>query len=422
MLSNKKAFNSYFRFAEKLFAVFGLMYFSEGLSNDNIIPEILISLFRYLVLALSILFISLRFKKALRSLLKDPFLIVLIIVTFASVLWSVNPESTVVSLRSQFVQMIAFSLFLATGFTLREQLELVAFSLGLSALLSTFYAVAIPSVGKHVTGSFTGAWKGLYSQKNILSALMVLSSVAFACLSDRGRSWRLVFRFGFYLSLTLVLLSTSKTGLLSSIFLIVFLFLWRRFRWRGEVSVIGLDLGILAAASLVGIVIDNWEPILVGLGRDPTLTGRTLIWGATLDMLVQDQFWLGYGRDAFWYTNAAVEVGAAVAPGYIPPHAHNGFIDLMIDLGLVGLFAFGLSFIHNLVRATRKAYAARSGEDLWPLAFLAFLLISNITESALMRFNSIYWVVYVAIAFSNFTSQPQTTVQEPEAVSMAYKS
>lgn len=406
---------SYFRLFEKIFAVFGLMYFAGSI--DNLVPGFTLSLLRYVVLLFSIIFTALRFKSAIRTVPRDPFLAILIIVTFASALWSVDPESTVVSLRSQFVQMVGFSIFLATGFTLKEQLELVAVSLGISALLSTFYAVAIPSIGKHLSGPFTGAWKGLYSQKNVLSALMVLSSVAFACLSYRAKKWRFIFRSGFYLSLALVLLSTSKTGLLSSIFLIIFLFLCRKFRWRGEMSVIGLDLGILVAASLVGIVIDNWEPILVGLGRDPTLTGRTLIWGATLDMLFQDQFWLGYGRDAFWYTDLAVEVGTAVAPGYVPPHAHNGFIDLMIDLGFVGLFAFIASLLHNLIRAIRKAYAASSGEDLWPLAFLVFLIIANITESALMRFNSIYWVLYVAIAFSNFTPSSRKAIQKPETMS-----
>lgn len=414
MLSNKKVFNSYFRFAEKAFAVFGLMYFSDSLSNESIVPVILISLFRYLILAFSILFISLRFQKALRSLLKDPALVILIVLTFASVLWSVNTEWTVISLRSQFVQMISFSLFLATSFTLREQLELVAVSLGLSALISTFYAIAQPSIGKHLAGPFTGAWKGVYAQKNVLSRLMVLSCMAFACLNDKEQKWRYVVQFGFYLSLALVLLSTSKSGLLSSIFLILFLFFYRRFRWRGEISVIGVDLAILVAVFSIGVVIDNWEPILTGLGRDPTLTGRTLIWGASLDLLFQDQFWFGYGRNAFWYTDMPIKVGAAVAQGYVPPHAHNGFIDLMIDLGIIGLFIFGFSLVHNFIRAAKKAYAAQRGEDLWPLAFLACLVIANITESSLMRLTNIFWVLYVAIAFSDFYPKLREENQEPK--------
>lgn len=401
---------SYFRIFEKAFAISGLLYFSGTL--DILVPGAVLSLMRYTVLLFSIFFLALRFKSAIRAPRKDPFLSVLIIFTFASVLWSIYPQSTVLSLRSQVIQMVGFGLFLATSFTLREQLELTAFSLGLSALISAFYAVAIPSVGKHMSGAFAGAWKGVYDQKNVLSRLMVLSSMAFACLNDKSRSKRYIFGFGFCFSLALVLLTTSKSGFLSSIFLIVFLFLYRQFRWRGEISVIAVDLLILIGVFSISVIVDNWEPILVGLGRDPTLTGRTLIWGASLNMLFQDQFWLGYGRDAFWNTDLPIEVGAAVARGYVPPHAHNGFIDLMIDLGLIGLFIFGLSLIHNLIRSARKAYAARSGEDLWPLAFFACLTIANLTESTFMRLSNVFFVLYIAIAFSNFTSSQPKIDQE----------
>ncbi|MGP1383257.1 MAG: O-antigen ligase family protein [Thainema sp.] len=401
---------SYFRLFEKAFAVFGLMYFAGTL--DILVPESVLSLMRYTVLLFSIFFIALRFKGAIRSLRKDPFLVVLITLTFASFLWSIAPDSTILSLRSQVIQMIGFGLFFATSFTLKEQLELVAFGLGLSALISTFYAIVQPSIGKHLSGPFAGAWKGVYPQKNVLSRLMVLSCMAFACLNNKNYSKRYLFAFGFYFSLTLVLLSTSKSGLIASIFLVAFLFLYRRFRWRGEISVIAIDLVFLSSVFLVGVIIDNWEPILVGLGRDPTLTGRTLIWNASLDMLFQDRFWLGYGRDAFWNTNLPVEVGQSVARGYVPPHAHNGFIDLMIDLGFIGLFVFALSLIHNFIRAIKKAYAAEQGEDLWPLAFLACLTIANITESTLMLLTNIFFVLYVAIAFSDFAPNQSQTDQE----------
>lgn len=402
----------YFRFFEKAFAVLGLMYFAGTL--NVLVPDFVVTLMRYVVLLLSILFVAVRFKGAVRAIPRDPFLAALIMLTFASALWSIDPELTILSLRSQFIQMTCFGLFFAISFTLKEQLELVAISLGLSALISAFYAIAQPSIGKHLSGSFAGAWKGVYAQKNVLSRLMVLSSMAFACLDNKFGKNRRIVQFGFYLSLALVLLSTSKSGLLSLIALIIFLFFYRRFRWRGESSIIAIDLIVLITVFSIGVVVDNWEPILVGLGRDPTLTGRTLIWGASLKMLFQDQFWLGYGRDAFWNTDLPIQVGRAVAPGYVPPHAHNGYIDLMIDLGLVGLFVFGLSFIHNLVRAAQKAYAASSGEDVWPLAFLACLAIANVTESTLMLMANIFWVLYVAIAFSSFTSNQKQTVQEPK--------
>jgi hypothetical protein len=39
-------------------------------------------------------------------------------------------------------------------------------------------------------------------------------------------------------------------------------------------------------------------------------------------------------------------------------------------------------------------------ENVWPLCFLVFMFISNLTESDFLARNTIFWIVYVAIIIS----------------------
>ncbi|MBA3923884.1 MAG: O-antigen ligase family protein, partial [Nostocaceae cyanobacterium] len=83
-----------------------------------------------------------------------------------------------------------------------------------------------------------------------------------------------------------------------------------------------------------------------GNGRDPTLTGRTEIWGVALSRL-HEHLLLGFGRGAFWAPGSknALEAGLAVSLNFIPPHVHNGFLDLALDIGLIGFVCFAISFV-----------------------------------------------------------------------------
>jgi O-antigen ligase len=96
-----------------------------------------------------------------------------------------------------------------------------------------------------------------------------------------------------------------------------------------------------------------------------------------------------------------IEASKAVSPvGFTAPHAHNGYIDLILDIGLIGAILFGISFITTWVRSLKLAYWAQAPEQLWPLGFLLFLTINNMTESYLLWNTNVYWVIYIALALS----------------------
>ena len=77
-------------------------------------------------------------------------------------------------------------------------------------------------------------------------------------------------------------------------------------------------------------------------------------------------------------------------------HAHNGFIDLGLDLGLVGLCVFLVSIGRNLLRSIALARRVPRVETLWCYGYFAFIFLYNLTESSVLTRNSLFWILYVS--------------------------
>lgn len=401
---------------EKGYSVFAWLFFSNGvgtLLNDN---ETLLKPMRYGILLLALLLLSARWRGTLRAVSKGGVLWMLMGLMVLSLGWSMSPEYTVDSLRGEVLPMTAFAVYFASRFNMREQMQLLAIALGIGALFSFVYAMAIPSVGRHVGDKFDGAWKGIYSQKNNFSTTMTLTLMLFWVLAivNRPGIERQLARIGLAISIAMIILSTSKSGLLIFVSMMVIMLLTRLFRWRGRRSVLVLDLSGLAALGAIAGLSVTWQDIVISLGKDPTLSARTYIWEGAIDKIM-DQPLLGYGRAAFWVPDSlpAFEVGLrAKSKGFIPSHAHNGFIDVAIDLGLAGLGLFLLGLLLTYLIAIRRAYKAQEPEDLWPFAFLTLLAMSNLTETVLMNRVTLYWVLYM-VMFLSLRIWPQRTGRVP---------
>jgi exopolysaccharide production protein ExoQ len=134
------------------------------------------------------------------------------------------------------------------------------------------------------------------------------------------------------------------------------------------------------------------------LGRDSTLTGRTNIWAMALESIAERPV-LGYGYNAFW--NVAPEADRiSTILHWKVPHAHNGFIDLTLQLGVVGLALYLAIYFVAIRRAVNLANATPEQEAIWPLAYLAFTLLYQMTESTILAGNTFVWMIFVSTVCS----------------------
>jgi exopolysaccharide production protein ExoQ len=403
----------YLPWIEQVFALFCLTFFSGAFSigaNDalklpGLIPDSMITLVRYFVWFFCTVGICLEWRRAIWFVGRDPFLWMLCAVVILSGTWSVDPVLTNTSMREIF-QMTTLGFFLALRFDFREQVGLVALTFFIGGILSTLAAVGLPSLGQHVF-DHPGAWKGVYDYKNTLGSMMILGSLAFFLLPKEDGSP--LYRWGgFIFMIVLMLKSTSKTSLVLSLVLIGMLAFYRKFRWKGKRTVVFVDLLVLVGSCSIFALVQNWVVLIVGLGKDPTISGRTPIWATAFQYLLDEHPLLGYGRGAFWSTNLpyGTYVGNVVANGFVVPHGHNGMLDLTLDTGFVGLGLFACSFGVAYFRSLKQAYASDRSGDYWGIAYLTFLIMNNLTESYLLRVGNLYWPMYVMITLSVMVGYP----------------
>jgi O-antigen ligase len=169
---------------------------------------------------------------------------------------------------------------------------------------------------------------------------------------------------------------------------------------RPQWAFVSIIVFFIISICLMILVIENLEFIVVDtLNKDLTLTGRTLFWPIIIDKINQKPI-VGYGIGGFWQgwrglDNPAQDV---INPnGFVPPHSHNGFLDIATDLGWLGMTLYILSFINTLGKAVIYLSKEKMPEAGIPLILLTFILMTNITETGLLGVN-ILWFWYIVIA------------------------
>jgi O-antigen ligase len=398
---------------EKVFVIFSLVFFTGAigvLMNGGTAPsslqiDLISRLSSYVIQAGTFCLIFAWHRRIIRTVIQEKFLWFLVAIALASVFWSEETRATLGGSQN-LIRITLFGVYFAARYSLKDQLRLLAWAFGIGATLSLVFVLALPSYGVMGQGSIVtgeaithaGAWQGIYGHKNILGRIMVLSAVVFLIFALSGRRYSWLAWVGFGLSVVLILGSTSKTSLIIFLTIMALLPFYRALRWSNTLAVPFFITVILVAGSVAMLLVSGAEDILGVFGRDITLTGRTDLWAAVLDKIWQRP-WLGYGYGAFWrgWDGESADVWSVVR--WEAPHSHNGFLDLWLDLGLLGLLAFTLSFIALCLRAVSWVRQTKTAEGLWPLAYLTFLLLANLTESSLLRQNSL-WLLYVAVTLS----------------------
>jgi O-antigen ligase len=339
--------------------------------------------------------IALRWRAVIKGALHAPLILVMMGLVFASLTWSSNPDIT--SRR-------AVAVFFTTlgGITMGACFNWLGIArlLGLVTLIgavgSVVMALGLPSYGV-MHELFPGAWRGMWVEKNLLGDHMTqgfLFSIAAAMIDRRYRPLWLATAG---LALLLVLMSTSKTSLVTLIMgcgAMGFVWLVK----RGPVTAVTTSwLGVAGLAGLAALIVFGSDMLFSLLGKDATLTGRTKIWSALIRQ-INTRPWTGFGYSAIWDDKSDWAPMAWIAKdtGFIAHHAHNSWLEIWAGLGLIGLALWAVIFLVTWVRGIAAAYTSRGGYLVLPF-LLAYSLVM-LTESVVMIYNDFTWAAYVALA------------------------
>jgi len=309
---------------------------------------------------------------------------------YASKYWSILPDVT--SRR-----VVAFAMTTLLGFYLGGALEYRRFVLLMAgaflalSLASLIVVLAAPIYGiDHQANG--GDWRGVWSEKNTLALFMVLGVVSAisAFMLDRRRQWLWSAMLG--LCFLLLLMSKGKTALLCVLLTLGLtggLWLMRRGRVLGVITL----WATVTLGSIAGFVV--WlapDLVLKAVGKDPTLTGRTQIWKAVLDQVALHPK-LGFGFAAFWQLDSAPANIIRKQTRWPVPTAHNGWLDLLVQIGWIGIDLFIAVLVATIVAVAVRTARTR---EYFGLLFLLIFVVFSFTESFLEQHNSLFWVLFVA--------------------------
>jgi exopolysaccharide production protein ExoQ len=333
----------------------------------------------------------------LRSL--NIFFILLIVYVGASVLWSIDPSGT----SRKFIRLLtALTVCMAAcllGWQPRRFQELLRPIITIVLVGSLIFCLMYPDlaitpagIGLQESGNFH-YWRGLTQHKNALGALAGLGLLFWfhAYLESQRKLLTMVFGMG--VSLTCLYLAHSSTSVFTALFAAMFLVLMHwipRAQRRYSKYIVVLFVAVIACYTLAVLKIVPGldaliDPVTSAAGKDVTFTGRTVIWEMIKQHIALSPIH-GTGYGAFWTGPFPT------SPSYIfkqrlyfyPGESHNGYLDVINDLGYIGLILLGAFIVSYIASALRLMKIDRSQALLY-LALIFQQLMANLAETSWLQ-------------------------------------
>ncbi len=327
-------------------------------------------------------------------------LVALLLWCWASVTWAIEPD--VALRRVLFTTIVTLGVTYSLNMLRPSTVMSILFAWFAAILLLDWLAIPLLAQAVHQPGeldkALVGNWRGIHSHKNEAGAFCALAALMFIDKAWRGRSF-IIAPVLAALSLAFLVMTSSKTSgglvFVAAMAGVVFDLAYRNPTLRA------VALGALAAGLLVAVVaFGDQAPALLAVFEDPaSLTGRVQIWPVLLNYAVDHPF-LGSGYGSFWAIGDASPVYESGAQWLTTiSHAHNGYLDLLVQTGLVGL---ALAVLGLVIRPMRRLASQPLNPQVsrWLLgSMLAFCWLHDLLETSLFDRANIVWVTML-VAFN----------------------
>jgi len=210
--------------------------------------------------------------------------------------------------------------------------------------------------------------------------------------TERGKARRneLFLTVGFLVAISWLLsMASSSTSLVSLLLGVLTV------AWLGRRFVNKRLIGTYIIAGLAICLVLQWafgisDRVIELLGKNPTLTDRTVLWNELLTFKVNpllgtgfESFWLGGRREALWEEH-----------WWHPNEAHNGYLETYLNLGLIGLFLL-IGMLIATFWKIRRELVINFQFGRFGMGFLAAIVVYNWTEAVFKNINPLWFVFYI---------------------------
>jgi exopolysaccharide production protein ExoQ len=280
---------------------------------------------------------------------------------------------------------------------LRRLLARVGFVLVPVSILFIRY---FPQLGRSYSRGGAPAWTGVATDKNALGMLSLVFGLAFLFRflqiyrgeESTGKSRPRIAQGALVLMTSYLLWEANSATAFACFFLAgVPMVLTYLFRWARRPAFLHLMVIAVLGISFSALFLDVGSGMVQNLGRNSTLTGRTNIWHSAFGIVRNPVF--GTGFESFWVGPRLAEMNVLINQGV--NQAHNGYIEVFLNLGWVGvalLTLFLISGYGRIVTAVRRMAPAASLR----LAYFIVAIAYNFTEAGFKTLNPVWITLLLA--------------------------
>jgi len=237
-------------------------------------------------------------------------------------------------------------------------------------------------------------YTGVGHQKNDLGAICLLSGIYFSWqfLQNRkgdfklGEQGNLMAYILIGMLAWLLRMSNSQTSFSCLVVAVSLFFVSRTtFIAQKPSKIIGVMIFGVLLFSISEATLNVKELVFSFLGRDPTLTNRTELWGV-VGRLETDPL-VGAGFMSFWTGNRMQLVWNILGEGIV--QAHSGYLEQFLNLGYIGVAFIGAIMLSGLLKV-RKHLDVDPSSAMLRLCFIMTAVLYNYTEASFYGINNLW--------------------------------
>jgi exopolysaccharide production protein ExoQ len=288
-------------------------------------------------------------------------------------------------------------------------------------LLSRLAFLTIPlsilcDLGRGLYGQAGRFYLGVTTNKNMFGMISMLCGVGamWHFLTTwwgddfRNRSRRLwAYGIAAALSLWLIRMADSATSTACFALGTGIIVITNRWAFARKPLVMHLLVASVVFLALYGLILNPGAGIISTMGRDATLTGRTDVWQAVIPM--NPRPWLGAGFESFWLGPRLKRLWRMFV--WQPNEAHNGYIEMYLNLGWVGLSLLAVVLLSGYWRIVQSFRSDIETASL-RLTYFVIIVVYNLTEAGFRLFSPI-WIIFLLSIMAVFKLRPQNAVAMP---------
>lgn len=301
--------------------------------------------------------------------------------------WVTSDVKAELTTSLRFVVTVMFGLWLADHYDTSRLLEILCNAQTIFVMLNLLLFFVFRRWGFYYDEEGRYLFHGLMNRKNSLGeelAFGLVLQTAFFWIKRRAKELpRLFWWFGLAAQLFLLVSTKAVGALFTAIVPIAYLVLHEKMQGRlprlhWSYIYIVVSVGFLIVALTI---LPLFSPFLESLGKDATLSNRTIMWEEIIPFMMEDHTLTGYGLLMFWNDKQALKslqerYGRDSWFRTMNYGSHNTLLEMWLDVGLIGIALYFLVLIYSFRRIknfSEEQYLACS-------AFILPLMIRGLTE------------------------------------------